>query len=271
MSEFNATYFRFSLILPANPSLEVMSGDITLNNRGRVRPTVLIVSNDNIFYSEYKDILSAWYDLFSVKNLNSLIKSEHIDAVLCDVTLLDSASSLSLCEEVKSSETLCNVPLVCVNKDSSSEVRTACLRGGADAYVDDFHCAEALYYQVDNLLSLRKASSSPAVKRSAFKEKIDRILEAQLSDMDFSVGSLAEAMNMSPTNFHRRFKAQMGMTPGDYILEFRMSRAAQFICEGMYIGDVSVMLGYTSSSYFSKCFKKVNGLSPKEYLSEMVS
>lgn len=248
-----------------------MSGTNTLNNRGGVRPTVLIVSEDTTFYFAYKDSLSDWYDLYCVKNLNSGIHEENFDAVLCDISSLSPDGALSLCEGVKAAEVLSRVPLVCINKGTSSEVRTACLRGGADAYIDDFRSAEALYYQVENLMSLRKTPAASGKKRSAFKRRIDRILEAQLSDMTFSVGSLAEQMNMSPTNFYRRFKAQMGMTPNDYILEFRMSRAAQFICEGMYIGDVSMMLGYTSSSYFSKCFKKVNGISPKEYLTEHTS
>lgn len=232
-----------------------------------MRPTVLIVSGDDAFYLRHRDALSAWYDIFYIKNLNAEIPDEHIDAVVCNVTGLDPAACCGVCEGIRAVESLCHVPLVPVNEKVSSDIRTACLRGGADAYIDDFRSADTLFYQIGNLLSLRSASAPLRTKRSEFKEKIDRILESQLSDMTFSVDALAEQMNMSPTNFYRRFKARMGTTPNNYILEFRMARASQFICEGMYVGEASMRLGYTSSSYFAKCFKKVNGVSPKEYMS----
>ncbi len=225
----------------------------------------MIVSDDAFWY-RYRDALSAWYDVYCVKNLNVCLPDEHIDAIVCDVTVLSGSASEALCLEAKSSDRFCNVPLILVNENVSSDIRTACLKGGADAYVDDFRSAETLYYQIGNLLSLRRAPSPVNVRRSEFKARIDRILEAQLSDLTFSVDSLAEQMNMSPTNFYRKFKAQMGTTPNNYILEFRMSKAARMICEGMYISEASMMLGYTSSSYFAKCFKKVTGMTPKDYM-----
>ena len=242
------------------------------DKRGGVesRSTVLIVSDD-AFWLRYRDALSVWYDVYCVKNLNVCLPDDNIDAVVCDVTALDSQASENICLAVKSSGRFGNVPLILINENVSSDIRTACLKGGADAYVDDVRSVETLYYQIENLLSLRSAPFSVKGRRSEFKARIDRILEAQLSDLTFSVDSLAEQMNMSPTNFYRKFKAQMGTTPNNYILEFRMSKAARLICEGMYISEASMMLGYTSSSYFAKCFKKVTGMTPKDYMKTHIS
>lgn len=55
------------------------------------------------------------------------------------------------------------------------------------------------------------------------------------------------------------------MTPVDYLKNFRLEHAARLIREGTRITEVALMSGFTSSSYFSKCFKAKYGQNPKEY------
>ena len=76
---------------------------------------------------------------------------------------------------------------------------------------------------------------------------------------------MAERMNMSRSSFYRKLKAITGMTPVDYLKNFRLEHAARLLLEGARITEVALMSGFTSSSYFSKCFKAKYGQNPKEY------
>ena len=62
-----------------------------------------------------------------------------------------------------------------------------------------------------------------------------------------------------------KIKALSGMSPNDYLKTLRMNRAAELIVSGTRISEVAAQVGFTSSSYFAKCFKAQYGVLPKEY------
>ncbi|MBV4307862.1 helix-turn-helix transcriptional regulator, partial [Parabacteroides distasonis] len=77
-----------------------------------------------------------------------------------------------------------------------------------------------------------------------------------------------EQMNMSRSNFYRKIKALSGMSPNDYLKALRMNKAAELIQGGTRIPEVAAQVGFTSSSYFAKCFKAQYGVLPKEYVNQ---
>ena len=102
-------------------------------------------------------------------------------------------------------------------------------------------------------------------KDCEFIAKIQGVIAEQLADENFSIDTLAEQMNMSRSNFYRKIKALSGMSPNDYLKTLRMNRAAELIVSGTRISEVAAQVGFTSSSYFAKCFKAQYGVLPKEY------
>lgn len=58
------------------------------------------------------------------------------------------------------------------------------------------------------------------------------------------------------------------MSPNDYLKTLRMNKAAELIMQGTRISEVAVQVGFTSSSYFAKCFKARYGVLPKEYVGQ---
>ena len=72
-------------------------------------------------------------------------------------------------------------------------------------------------------------------------------------------------MNMSRSSFYRKIKAITGLTPVDYLKNFRLDYSARLLADGMRVTEVAIQSGFTSSSYFAKCFKAKFGMIPKEY------
>ena len=89
---------------------------------------------------------------------------------------------------------------------------------------------------------------------------------ANIDEEDFNVDQLAEAMNMSRSNFHRKMKGLTGLTPGEFVLMIRLDYAAELLQKGEFrVNEVCSMVGFKSLSHFSRSFQKKFGVSPKNY------
>ena len=87
-----------------------------------------------------------------------------------------------------------------------------------------------------------------------------------LSDANYNVEALAAAMNMSRSSLHRKIKALTDLSSLDFIRIIRLKRAAELLQEGeLRINEISDRVGFSSSRYFSKCFKDVYHVSPMSY------
>ena len=79
---------------------------------------------------------------------------------------------------------------------------------------------------------------------------------------------LLYAMNMGRSNFYRKLKGILNMSPNEYLRLFRLKQAASILKEGTYgVVEVSYMVGFSTPSYFSSCFKKQFGVLPKDFIS----
>jgi len=77
---------------------------------------------------------------------------------------------------------------------------------------------------------------------------------------------LASALQMGHTKFYGRVKEVTGISPNKYMMEMRMSTAAELILDGRFnISEVSYKVGFLDQSYFNKCFKRQYGVAPSRY------
>ena len=80
---------------------------------------------------------------------------------------------------------------------------------------------------------------------------------------------LAERCLVSVSTLQRVFKNTYGKTISEYRNELRISKAKKLLITGNYtVEETAEILGFYDSAYFSRCFKKAEGLSPKKYLKQ---
>lgn len=102
--------------------------------------------------------------------------------------------------------------------------------------------------------------------RRLLKEITD-VIEAHMIDSDFNVTTLQEMVGIGGKQLYRKLKAMTGMTPVEYIRDIRMHKAALMLKEGKFsVSEVMYTVGFSNSSYFSKCFSKAFGATPTEYM-----
>ena len=93
--------------------------------------------------------------------------------------------------------------------------------------------------------------------------KITETVEAHVADSDFNVTRLQETLGLGSKLLYRKVKQMTGKTPVEFIRQIRMQRAAILLREGRFsVSEVMYMVGFSNSSYFSKCFQKAYGITP---------
>ena len=96
--------------------------------------------------------------------------------------------------------------------------------------------------------------------------KITDTVEAHIADSDFNVTRLQESLEIGSKLLYRKVKQMTGKTPVEFIRYIRLQRASVLLREGRFsVSEVMYMVGFSNSSYFSKCFQKAYGITPAEY------
>ena len=115
------------------------------------------------------------------------------------------------------------------------------------------------------------APQAPEVEMDEMDKKllnqIREMIEENMVDYDFNVSMLQEKMGMGNKQLYRKLKAITGQTPVEYIRDMRMQKAAKLLKAGKFsVSEVMYTVGFSNSSYFSKCFSKAFGMTPTEFM-----
>ncbi len=99
-----------------------------------------------------------------------------------------------------------------------------------------------------------------------FCRKLERIVNTRLHNPNLNIDIIAAQFGIGRTNFYRKVRELMGMSPNDYLKKCRMERAAELLGNPeMAINEVCAQVGIPDAQYFSRVFKMHFGVSPSVY------
>lgn len=132
-----------------------------------------------------------------------------------------------------------------------------------------------LLEQQEKRKELLKTAQKPASDNSllsvadeAFLRKVLQFVEQNLDNSEYSVEVLSRDMGMDRTGLYRRLISVVGKTPTNFIRSIRLKRAAQLLKEGYSVAEVADLVGFSTSSYLSKCFQEEFGMRPSQYVNQ---
>lgn len=103
-------------------------------------------------------------------------------------------------------------------------------------------------------------------KDQAFLDKLEAVIEQNFSNSELSVDFLASELGVSRSGLFGKIKTLADVTPNEMILVIRLKHAAEMLQSKQYrVNEVCYMVGFSSPSYFSKCFQKMYGVTPAKY------
>ena len=111
--------------------------------------------------------------------------------------------------------------------------------------------------------------SYDSVNSDKLVAQVKNCIESSYSNPDFSVMDICDALHLSASHISSRFKKAMGITLNNYITMVRLNHACSLIKSGKYSSnEISYMVGYNDSNYFSRIFKNHFGMTVTEYKKE---
>tara|TARA_R110002096_G_scaffold398142_7_gene594181 strand:+ start:1635 stop:2120 length:486 start_codon:yes stop_codon:yes gene_type:complete len=154
---------------------------------------------------------------------------------------------------------------------------------GADAYLSKPFDEEVLLRQIDNLMMQRKRihenfSKNFVSKKSMeygsldnfFLKRVRKVVESNISDENFNIEDLVEELMISRSNLHRKIKSLSGLTTSEFVNLIKIKYAVNLVRKENYrFSEVYHRAGFSSQSYFTRCFKKVYNVTPKEYFNKL--
>lgn len=212
-----------------------------------------------------------------------LLKASEFDIIVSDIAM-PKKDGFQLLREVRTDHMLSHIPFILLSAETSVESKIKGLERGADAYIEKPFSLNHFCAMIDNLIKGRqllqsKFSSEPLEKYSRdamdssdaeWLEKVDRCISEWMTDENFSIDRLACEMFMSRSNFQRKIKGLVNMTPNEYVKLIRLKKAAELLAEGRYrINEVCYIVGFNNASYFSNCFQKQFGVLPKDFITNI--
>ncbi|MBU2912996.1 two-component regulator propeller domain-containing protein [Reichenbachiella agariperforans] len=245
------------------------------------RKTILVVE-DNLELRKYlKNELSPVYKVLMAKDgqegLEMAVK-EIPDLILTDV-VMPRMTGLELCAAVKGNLNTSHIPILMLTAKSSADEHLEGIDTGADAYITKPFDMRLVLSQLSQLVQSREVLFAKYFKGTATKEDvgstttldkgfIQKLLDyvhANISKTDLRVESLADELNLSRSQLYRKVKAITGSSVNEFTRNVRLNRAHKLIEQGnTNISEVSYSVGFSSPSYFTKCFKEYFGYLPTD-------
>ncbi len=86
-------------------------------------------------------------------------------------------------------------------------------------------------------------------------------------EQDLSLRRLSSVTRLSPFYFQRLFLQNTGVSPHEYLVQYRIKKARELLSQGRSIADVALDTGFVDQSHFTRSFKRATGITPGSYIS----
>ena len=247
--------------------------------------SILIVEDNPEMCAFIRRQVSESYSVLTAGNgveALELLEKNYVNVIISDI-MMPKMDGIEFCRQVKTDLRYSHIPLILLSAKTNLHSKISGMDAGADAYVEKPFSSDYLLSVIANLIKSRQTlseafSKNPLVLANTmatssvdtdFIVRLQEIIQANLSDPEFKINDIAEMVHMSRASFYRKIKGVLDMTPNDYLRLERLKTAARLLRDKRYhINEVCYMVGFSSTSYFAKCFQKQFGVLPKKYASE---
>lgn len=270
-----------NLLWPAMGIKENTPLPVFRDTSGDSLPVILIVDSNTDTQEYLHENLSGKYSIIHLtqaKEALNRVKEINPDIIIADILLPDLRGDI-MCSKLKSSMETSHIPVIFLTALDEKEYIILGLESGADDYITKPFDIAVLKARIRNILQNREkfrntllASDTDfddmSYTNSLDKEFLDKaveVIEKELSNPEFSINEFCRAIGMSRTSVYNKIKTLTDQGPNDFIRIIRLKKAKELLTSRKHtIAEVSVMVGFSDSKYFSTSFKKQFGVSPSK-------
>ena len=266
----------------------VVSPEVDLAKDQEEFPALLLVEDNPELRHLIAEEFEASYRVYEASNGKEgyeLASTRIPDVIISDV-MMPEMDGIEMLKILKGDLTTSHIPVILLTAKSAIEDQISGLTYGADFYITKPFHFDYVKHLLANLLKGRqqlvagivdkptilKLEASEVVitsKDEIFLREVIEIIEQKMSDTQFHIDVVVQAMGIGRTTFYKKLKSLTNMSPVEFIKDIRLKRAKQLLdCDEFTVSEIAYRVGFNSSGYFSTCFKDRYGLSPTDYLKE---
>ena len=268
--------------------------DDTPNAKTKDTSHILLVMADGAFRNYLRKALSRYFQISVLKDpdlLKDTVVRQNPDAIIIDDNV-NGTNGDTLSFRIKTDKMIGYIPVVLLIRAFDNESYLSHLGSGADRLelrTESICRLRAnIRMLVENRMVLRervKLFLSDAVfpmvptkeemetenTDQIFMDKVNKILEKNISTDKYTIDKLSIDIGMSRTAFYSRIREITGNPPENYIYSFKMDRALKLLASQQYtVSEIAGMLGYCDAKYFGKKFKDFYHVCPTDYIKSII-
>ncbi len=208
------------------------------------------------------------------------------DLVISDV-MMPIMDGYQLTSALKSDEMTSHIPVILLTAKGSTESRLKGLQLLVDDYLAKPFNMEELLLRIHNILTIRDIikqkfrqvldSNDPSTQMNklsisdpeqAFVNRVNEHLSKFYENPEFTAKILSKELGVSERQLQRKLKSQFDLSFPELVRNYRLNKAIEMLAAGQRASQIYHLVGFSSHSYFSSCFKAKFGQTPKEYQQE---
>ena len=253
------------------------------------KSTILIVDDNADIRTLLRRILQDRYQVNEAEDGQQGLElaNEIVPDLIVSDVMMPVMNGLEFCQRVKDNMATSHIPVILLTARALSKHQVEGYESGADGYITKPFSADVLIARIDNLLRNRlrlkglfgseeekevrqteAPAEEPQKKEDKFIIRFREYIEQHMSDSNLGVETIGMELGLSRVQLYRKVKALTGQSPVELLRTVRLHKARRLLQDSVKsISEVAYEVGFTSPSYFTKCFRDEFGVSPSELIS----
>jgi signal transduction histidine kinase/DNA-binding response OmpR family regulator/ligand-binding sensor domain-containing protein len=251
------------------------------------RETILIIEDNDDMRHYIQESVSATYKVLTASDGEqgvSIAVQEIPDLIISDI-MMPKLDGYQVTSQLRQHTATSHIPIILLTAKDDKVSRMKGWHERADEYLTKPFDVNELNIRIKSLLEIRdllkqrfadsifkadapsNSTDELENQEQIFIRNLNKVMEEFYTDHQIKISEISSKVAMSDRQLSRKLKSTVDMTPTEYLRKYRLERAKDLLSKGETVTNTAFQVGFTSSSYFTSCFKAHVGVKPSEFTS----